>query len=122
MSERIVFSSIGEAQAALADFPERMKVAAEQALYEAAEFMVMMAKSYCPVDTGTLQGSIRMEVTERGVSVKAGGLQYINPKTGRPCTYAVYVESRTPFMRPAWESIKPLVTRLLKERVRQLEH
>jgi len=58
--------------------------------------MVAAAKSFCPVDTSALMGSIRAE--RRGpyaTALVAGGLQYINPRTLRPVDYARYVHDGT---------------------------
>jgi hypothetical protein len=54
------------------------------------------AKSFCPVDTGALMGSIRTE--RRGphaIALVAGGTGYINPRTGRPVDYARHVHDGT---------------------------
>jgi hypothetical protein len=85
-------------------------------LVDAAEFAVNMAKSLCPVDTGTLQSSIRYEVLPDGVVLKAGGSEYINPKTKRPCDYAPYVENRTPFIAPALDAIRDFIRNRLEEK------
>lgn len=70
------------------------------------------AQEMCPVDTGSLQRSIRKEVISKPsqkiwqISVRAGG--YVtNPKTRRKVDYAAYVEYGTstnrpqPFLQPA---------------------
>jgi len=84
-------------------------------LHKFVEDVRDLAKQFCPVDTGSLKMSIRIEIyaSPAGVwhklGVRAGG--YItNPKTGRKVDYAVYVEYGTskmspqPFMRPAWQA------------------
>jgi len=88
------------------------------------------AKELCPVDTGSLQRSIRVQVHARpaghvhSVGISAGG--YVtNPRTGRKVDYAVHVEygtSRTPaqpFMRPAVEQHKKELQKRMKEVVKR---
>lgn len=104
-------------EANLAQLPEIMEQAALEALNEAADFMVTIAQSYCLVDTGTLQNSIRKEQSGKAVRVIAGGYQFLNPKTHRPCTYAVHVENKNPFMRPAFETIHPFIIDRIRQKV-----
>jgi len=114
------FNSLREiVQADIARIPDKMREGALEALNDATDFMIMLARGYCPVDTGTLQRSIRKEQSESYVRVLAGGRQFINPKTHRPCTYAVYVESKTPFMKPAFEAIRRFIKEKIRERVLQ---
>ena len=92
-----------------------------QKIGEAAKFTLQMpwmeaaAKSFCPVDTAALMGSIRAEM--RGpyaMALVAGGGDFINPRTGRPVDYARYVHDGTSRM-PA----KPfLLMAVLQERLR----
>jgi len=85
---------------------------AETSLKKVAVKIRDSAKKLCPVATGSLQKSIRLQVHARParhihkIGVSAGG--YItNPNTGRRVDYARYVEHGTsrmtmhPFMRPA---------------------
>ena len=85
-------------------------------------WMLAAAQSFCPVDTGALLGSVRWEL--RGLheaALVAGGLGYINPRTGRPVDYARHVHDGTsrmparPFLlmaviqerlRYAWEMLR----------------
>lgn len=82
------------------------------AIDEVADKVRDDAKVMCPVDTGSLQRSIRKLVISKPgknrweIGVRAGG--YItNPKSKRIVDYAVYVEYGTsrrtaqPFLRPA---------------------
>lgn len=121
MSLRLDFQK-GTIKQDLAMLPEQMLDAALEAVDEAADFMVVIAKSYCLVDTGSLQRSIRKEQVpptrkhHRIVRVRAGGY-VVNPKTGRLVDYAPYVEKKNPFMKPAWETIRNLVKDLIKQRV-----
>jgi hypothetical protein len=77
--------------------------------------MALAAKAYCPVDTGALIASVRAE--RRGpleTALVAGGIQYMNPKTGRPVDYARHVHNGTSRM-PA----RPfLLQAVLAERLR----
>ena len=106
-------------QADLARLPDKIKEGALEAINDAADFMVILAKGYVLVDTGTLQKSIRKEQSGNIIRVIAGGYQFINPKTNRPCTYAVYVEAKNPFMKPAWEAVKRFITQKIREKVLQ---
>jgi len=106
-------------QADLARLPDKMKEGALEAINDAADFMVILAKGYVLVDTGTLQKSIRKEQSGNIIRVIAGGYQFINPKTNRPCTYAVYVEAKNPFMKPAWEAVRRFITQKIREKVLQ---
>lgn len=78
-------------------------------------YMVAAAQAFCPVDTGALMGSIRVEPRgPHAVALVAGGAQYVNPRTGRPVDYARFVHdgtSRTP-ARPF------LLQAVLSERLR----
>ena len=78
-------------------------------------WMLAAAQSFCPVDTGALLGSIRWE--PRGpheAALVAGGLGYINPRTGRPVDYARHVHDGTSRM-PA----RPfLLQAVIQERLR----
>lgn len=102
--------------------PDKMLEAALEAIDEASDFMVTIAKGYCLVDTGSLQKSIRKERApptrehHRVVRVRAGGY-VVNPKTGRLVDYAVYVEKKNPFMKPAWETVSKFVENLIKQKV-----
>ena len=104
----------------LAMLPDKMLEAAFEAIDEAADFMVTIAKGYCLVDTGALQKSIRKERVppthehHRVVRVRAGGY-VVNPKTGRLVNYAVHVEKKNPFMKPAFDTVKSF----LKDQIRQ---
>jgi len=97
--------------------PEQLMEASMEALNEAADFMVMMAQCNVLVDTGTLQRSIRKESYPNIVKVKAGGYQFINPKTNKPCNYARYVEANYPFMRPAYETIKSFLADKIAQKI-----
>jgi hypothetical protein len=105
----------------LAELPEKMLEGASEALNDAADFMVVMAKSYVRVETGSLQKSIRKERGSSSqhrtvVRVRAGGY-VINPKTGKLVNYAVHQEHYHPYMRPAWESVRNMVEQQIKHKV-----
>ena len=79
--------------------PEILKEAAKQALGQNS--IVKQAKTICPVDTGALRSSIRQEWPEPlHIIFKAGGKDYINPKTGHWVDYAHYVHEGTSKMAP----------------------
>lgn len=99
----------------LAQVEEGLDPVLEEELVEMAHFMKGYAKRFVRVDTGSLKKSIRVEHIRRlAVRVRAGGY-IINPKTGKLVNYAVYVEAKYPFMRPAWEHIKDYVTQRVGE-------
>ena len=107
----------------LATLPEKMLEYAFEVLMEQAHLMVGLAQVYCPVETGSLRDTIRVErggegLNWRQVKVRAGG--YItNPKSGRIVNYAVYVESQQPFMQPAFDEVKPTIAEMLRAGVVQ---
>jgi len=75
--------------------------------------MVAIAQGLVHVDTGTLQSDIKMIVTQSqgdfvSVRIVAGGTR-INPKTGKVCDYAQAVEVKSPYLRPAFDFIDPLI-------------
>jgi len=100
-----------------------------EGLKEVASCVVRDARSLVPVDTGSLQRSIRMhsyvmEGHVQEVVVTAGG--YVtNPKTGRKVDYAAYVEYGTsrvkpkPFLNPALERNRWLLLEVLRGRLRE---
>ena len=95
----------------------------KEALREVARRVVQDAKALCPVDTGSLQRSIRAEeyplqVNIYRVYVIVGG-KIINPKTRKKVDYAAYVEYGTsrapaqPFLRPALEQNRQILHEVL---------
>ena len=119
--------SVDVTKTSLADVPEQMLDYALEVLLDQAHLMVGLAQIYVPVDTGSLRDSIRVErggvgKDWRTVRVRAGG--YVtNPKSHKKVNYSNYVEFGTskmgaqPFMRPAWEQIKPTILEMLKNGV-----
>jgi len=105
----------------LAELPEKMLDYAFEVLLDRAHLMRDLAQVNVRVDTGSLRDSIRVERGGRGkfwrvVRVRAGG--YVtNPKTRQLVNYATHVEARYPFMRPAWEQVKPTIAEMIKARV-----
>ena len=102
--------------------PEKMLDVAYEELLQQAELMKGLAQVNVRVDTGSLRDSIRIERVgptrhlHRMVRVRAGG--YVtNPRTGKIVRYAAVVEKKWPYMRPAWESIRPNVESLIARRV-----
>ena len=85
-------------------------------------WMLAAAQSFCPVDTGALLGSVRWELRDpHEAALVAGGMSYINPRTGHPVDYARHVHDGTsrmparPFLlmaviqerlRYAWEMLR----------------
>ena len=98
---------------------------AEAELKEMAEAVRDLAKIFVPIDTGSLQRSIRVQShTKSGglhsIGVSAGG--YVtNPKSGMKVNYAAHVEYGTsrmraqPYMRPALDMCKRTIVKLIKE-------
>jgi len=79
----------------------------ETIFLQAAEMMKAIAKTLVPVDTGSLQRTIRIERKGKHyVGVRAGGY-VVNPRTKRIVNYQTHVEARTPYMRPAYEQTLP---------------
>ena len=105
----------------LAELPEKMLNGAFEVLMERAELMKGIAQVLVRVDTGSLRDSIRIERGGIGkywrqVKVRAGGY-VINPKTNKLVNYAGIVESKYPFMRPAWEQVKGDIADMIKAKV-----
>lgn len=101
----------GRVKAILAKFSEGLGEHVPEGLEAAADKVASDAKALCPVDTGSLQKSIRTESVssaggEWSVGVTAGGY-VINPKSKREVDYAACVEYGTsrmmaqPFLKPA---------------------
>ena len=112
--------SLNVLKQALDKVPERLLEGAEQALLEAAELMKGYAQIGVLVDTGSLRDSIRVERGGQGlrwrrVLVRAGGY-VVNPKTGKMVNYARYVENMHPFMRPAFEQVRPQLEAIIRRR------
>jgi hypothetical protein len=107
----------------LANLPEKMLEWAFEVLMKQAELMKGLAQVYVPVDTGSLRDSIRVErggqsLNWRQVRVRAGG--YVtNPKSRRLVNYAAVVEAKYPYMRPAFEEVKPTIAEMIKAEVVQ---
>jgi hypothetical protein len=116
----------GTLKIALAELPEKMLDAAYEELDQQAELMKGIAQVLVRVKYGYLRDSIRKERGGVGkhwrvVRVRAGG-HVAAPMYGkRVVDYAVIVESKYPFMRPAWQqvcgNIEALIRRAVVERV-----
>jgi len=106
------------------DFPE----AAAEGVKDVAEFHADVARTLVPVDTGSLQKSIRVDTESEGsrfsATVTAGG-KIVNPKTGRIVDYVHYVEFGTsktraqPFMEPAYFATMREAGRIIRDAVDQ---
>jgi len=94
----------------VAQLPEKMLEGAWEEIIQAVTLMKALAQVYVRVDTGSLRDSIRVErggeeLNYRSIRLRAGG--YItNPKTGKLVNYAAAVESKYPYMRPAYDQVK----------------
>ena len=128
MSIRLDFSS-GTVKTDLANLPQKMLEYAEEALLKQAELMRDLAKINCPIDTGSLRDSIRVErggegLKWRQIRVRAGG--YVtNPETGKKVDYAIYQEFGTKyisaklFMTSAYLEVLPTIAEMIKANVVQ---
>lgn len=116
--------------ARLARLKETLNKASEKVIKDIAILIRDDAKTMCPVDTGSLRKSIRLQVYAmpatyvHRVGVSAGG--YVtNPKTKRKVDYAVHVEYGTsrsraqPFIRPAVARHKNKLPKNVKNLVRE---
>lgn len=111
-------------KAKLANLPEKMLDYAFEVLMKQAELIKGLAQVYCPVETGSLRDSIRIERGGEGlhwrqVKVRAGG--YItNPQTGKLVDYAGYQEFGTRYiygffyLTRAVEEVTPTITEMIK--------
>jgi len=121
---------INQLMARLAQMQEALESSTADALREVAAQMRDDAKAFCPVDTGSLRSSIRVQAFAKpkthfyNVGISAGG--YVtNPKTKKKVNYASHVEFGTsrqrpqPFMRPAYEGNKHNILRIIKEGLRK---
>lgn len=111
----------GTLKIALAELPEKMLDAAYEELDQQAELMKGYAQIYVRVDTGSLRDSIRKERGGIGkrwrvVRVRCGG-HVTNPRTNRLVDYAAIVESKYPFMRPAWQQVCGNIEALIRRAV-----
>jgi len=96
-------------------------------LEKIAEMIQDEARILCPVETGSLQRSIKAFKREGlgpgalcSVGVSAGNAGVVNPKTGREVDYARFVEYGTsrmaakPFLRPALATVRPLIMTMIQ--------
>lgn len=107
----------------LSMLPEHIRKETQKRLWNLLGSVVELAKGIVRVDTGSTQRSIRRMTYAHPsgmfhkMGVRAGGF-IVNPKTGRPVDYAVHLEHRYPFMRPAWETREGLLDQVLLEGIR----
>lgn len=102
----------------IAAIPNAILEGAEQAILEAAHLMQGLAQVHVRVDTGSLRDSIRVERGGEGmhfrqVRVRAGGY-VVNPRTGKLVHYAAIVEAKWPYMRPAFEEVRPQIETIIR--------
>ena len=114
-------------KAKLANLPEKMLDYSFEVLMKQAELIKGLAQVYCPVETGALRDSIRIERGGEGlhwrqVRVRAGG--YItNPKTGKLVDYAAYQEYGTKnsygyfYLTRAVEEVAPTIAGMIEAEV-----
>jgi hypothetical protein len=105
----------------VAELNKEIREVSEEVLGQCCDLIVAYAKFFCPVKTGSLQGSIRKERGGVGKGwaeyrVRAGGY-IVNPETNRLVDYAAFVEARTPFLMPAVELIKPEISTMIASRL-----
>ena len=81
-----------------------------EALLEQAALIAGYAQVYVRVKTGALRDSIRVEAEDRTVKVAAGGGEV---------DYAWIVETRYPYMKPAFDSVEPSNVEKMKERIEE---
>jgi hypothetical protein len=119
MSIRLDFDSTLKEK--IANLPQEMLTYAEEVLTKQCDLIVSLAQIYVPVDTGSLRNSIRKERGGEGLywrqyRVRAGG--YVtNPRTQRKVDYALYVETRTPFLHPAVYEVLPTIAGMIQANV-----
>jgi HK97 gp10 family phage protein len=117
-------------EAFIAKLPQAIQQKAQAVFYKLAEGVRDDAKRLVPVDTGSLQRSIRIENISlpagviQALRVRAGG--YVtNPKSGKIVDYAAHVEYGTsrgrsqPFMRPAYYNALPNIARVTVDLVNE---
>jgi len=107
----------------LENLPQRLLELIHEQIRQQADLMRDYAKVFCPVDTGSLRDSIRIEEVptqnedySREVRVRAGGYT-TNPKTGRIVDYAVFVEAKEHFMELAWNMVSDQLTTILEVQI-----
>jgi hypothetical protein len=95
---------------------KNLPVAVDALMVEAAEEVGLpIAQQLCPVDTGRLQESIRVERPRRLlVKLLAGGVTI----DGVLVDYAPYVEPDQPFLEPAWQYAMQHFEHLMKQKLK----
>lgn len=125
MSETTFSFDTRRVKAFIQDLPPNMSRETYDSLYAVCEDIRDLAKALCPVDTGSLRASGRLEVISKSgiihqIGIRFGG--YItNPKTSRIVDYAAAVETGTsrtpaqPYLRPAfYQYERSLATQIAK--------
>jgi len=134
---QITVEGLNELKVLLDVLPQKTREKIELDLRKIVEEIRDEAKQKCPVDTGALQKSIRIQTYSKpaGVMAKLGvsaGGYTVNPKTGQTVNYASFVEYGTsrnpaqPFLRPAYQNktrqLKNVMKQAVIEVVRTLIH
>lgn len=103
MAAVVTVSGVDEAIAKLERYEVLVRAGIAEAQAAAANDTTTLAKRLCPVDTGRLRSSIRPRISAGDLSAEV----YTDVE------YAGYVEYGTvnmqaePYLRPAWEAIRP---------------
>ena len=104
----------------LMEIPDRLLDGAFEALMDVAYLILGIAQVRVRVETGSLRDSGRVERGGKGkdwavVRVRFGG--YVtNPKTGRLVDYAVYVEAKYPYLKPAGNEVQPQLDSIIRRK------
>lgn len=140
--EETDMGSKGRAQTACKEFPMELSAETSWRLRVWWEKVLMTAKALCPIDTGTLSTSGRIETmsgpTEGGAlgefyekamgfdnelinsMIVFGGL-LINPKTGRICDYAQAVHDGHFTVNGRWIPPRPFIEMAINIHIAELE-
>lgn len=115
----------------IAEIPNKLLEGAEEAILEVAQLMKAYAIYYVAVDWGNLRDTIRVErggrrMYWRQVRVRAGGYPMKRgPRAGEPVNYAAIVETRQPYMKPAWREVQPeaqaIIRRICLEHIKEIK-
>ncbi len=128
MTKTIKVEGLDKFNILLNNLGSEVKANLQPKMREIVEAIKEDAKGRCPVDTGALQKSIRIQTSAKpagnihSIGVSAGG--YVaNPKTGKKVDYAGYVEYGTsrqipqPFLRPAYLNNEQKLRQLVRQAV-----
>jgi len=102
----------------VAAIPNKLLEGAEEAIMELAHLLCGLAQVRIRVDTGSARDSGRVErggrtMHWRQVRVRFGGY-VVNPKTGKLVDYAGILERKYPYLRPAWDDVRPQAEEIIR--------